>query len=144
MDDWGLVGLFSAAFLAATLIPAQSEALLAAMVVGQTHDRLALLVFASAGNILGSCVNWWLGAQVDRFGARPWFPLREDQLKKARATYARWGWPSLLLSWAPIIGDPLTLIAGVMKEPFWRFVLVVSMAKIARYLVVMALASPFV
>lgn len=143
MEEWGLIGLFGAAFLAATLVPAQSEALLAAMVVAQTHGLLVLLAVASLGNILGACVNWWLGWQVDRFGARRWFPLREDQLQKMRATYARWGWPSLFLSWAPLIGDPLTLVAGVMKEPLWRFLLVVSVAKLMRYVFVVMLAAPF-
>lgn len=144
IEGLGLFGLFLAAFLAATLVPAQSEALLAAMVLSGAYGLAALLAVASLGNILGSCVNWWLGLQVDRLGQRRWFPVSEDKLQKMRETYARWGWPSLLLSWVPIIGDPLTLVAGVMKEPFWRFFLVVTFAKTARYIAVMALAKEFV
>lgn len=143
METVGLFGLFGAAFLAATLVPAQSEAVLAAMVVGGGYAAATLLVVASVGNILGSCLNWWLGLQVDRFGSRRWFPVSQQNLKRARETYARWGWPSLLLSWAPIIGDPLTLVAGVMKEPLWRFLLVVGIAKTARYVAVIALAGSF-
>jgi membrane protein YqaA with SNARE-associated domain len=143
-DVGALAGLFGAAFLAATLVPAQSEALLAAMVLSAAAALPVLLIVAAAGNILGSCLNWWLGWQVDRFRHRRWFPVSEDALAKARATYARWGWPSLALSWVPIIGDPLTLAAGVMKEPFWRFVLIVGVAKTLRYVMVMALAGQFV
>jgi membrane protein YqaA with SNARE-associated domain len=144
IEGLGLFGLFLAAFLAATLVPAQSEALLAAMVLSGTYGLAALLAVASLGNILGSCVNWWLGLQVDRLGQRRWFPVSEEKLQQMRETYARSGWPSLLLSWAPIIGDPLTLVAGVMKEPFWRFFLVVTFAKTARYIAVVALAKEFV
>ena len=144
IEGLGLFGLFLAAFLAATLLPAQSEAVLAGMVLSGAYGLAALLAVASLGNILGSCVNWWLGLQVDRLGQRRWFPVSEDKLQKMRETYARWGWPSLLLSWAPIIGDPLTLVAGVMKEPFWRFFLVVTFAKTARYIAVVALAKEFV
>ena len=143
MGTLGLFGLFSAAFLAATLLPAQSEAVLAAMVLGSAYSTALLLIVASVGNILGSCVNWWLGLQVERFRDRRWFPVSDQHLDRARETYAKWGWPSLLLSWAPIIGDPLTLVAGVMKEKFWRFVLVVSLAKTGRYLMIIALAEQF-
>ena len=143
IDVVGLIGLFSAAFLAATLFPAQSEVILAAMVLGGSHSLIALLIVASVGNVLGSCVNWWLGLQIDRFRGRRWFPVSENALEKARVTFARWGWPSLLLSWAPIIGDPLTLVAGLMKEPLWRFLLVVAVAKTARYAMVIGLAERF-
>lgn len=143
MDSFALLGLFSASFLAATLLPAQSEAILAAMVIADGFSPLALLLAASTGNVLGSCVNWVLGLQVDRLGKRRWFPVSEAKMKQVRETYARWGWPSLLLSWAPIIGDPLTLVAGAMKEPFWRFLLVVTFAKTARYVVIIAFAREF-
>ena len=139
-----LGGLFSAAFLAATLLPAQSEALLAAMVIGAIASVPVLLAVAAIGNILGSCVNWWLGLQVDRFRGRRWFPVSENALAKARETYSRWGWPSLLLSWVPVIGDPITLAAGILKEPFWRFLVIVSIAKVGRYIGVIALADSFI
>jgi len=143
-DLLGLGGLFSAAFLAATLVPAQSEALLAAMVVGAVASVPVLLAVAAVGNILGSCVNWWIGVQVDRFRGRRWFPVSDKALAKARETYSRWGWPSLLLSWMPVIGDPLTLAAGILKEPLWRFLIVVGIAKVGRYIAVIALADKFI
>lgn len=143
-DLAALAGLFGTAFLAATLLPVQSEAVLAAMTVGSTLAAPVLLAVASAGNILGSCVSWWLGLQVDRFRGRRWFPVSEAALSRARVAYSRWGWPSLLLSWVPVIGDPLTLAAGILREPLWRFVLVVGIAKTGRYVAVIALADRFI
>jgi membrane protein YqaA with SNARE-associated domain len=139
-----LAGLFGASFLAATLVPAQSEAVLAAMVLAGIHPPAVLLAVAAFANTLGACVNWWLGRQVDRLRDRAWFPLSPAALERTRGAYARWGWPSLFLSWAPFIGDPLTVAAGAMHEPLWRFVLVVGAAKTARYVAVIKLAERFV
>ncbi|MNR31134.1 Inner membrane protein YqaA [compost metagenome] len=94
-----------------------------------------LLLIATTGNVLGSIVNWLLGRSIEHLRERRWFPMSPQQLDKAQRSYQRYGHWSLLLSWVPIIGDPLTLIAGVMREPFWRFVLIVGLAKGARYAV---------
>jgi len=131
------LGLFLAAFLAATLLPAQSEAVLVALLVGG-YPVWALLLVASVGNVLGSVVNWWLGGQLLRFRTRRWFPVSPQALQRAQDRYQRYGSWSLLLSWVPIIGDPLTLVAGVMKEPLWRFLLLVTLAKTGRYAVLAA------
>lgn len=135
-----LAGLFAAAFLAATLLPAQSEALLYLLARQGDIPATLLLAAASAGNILGSVVNWLLGRGLHRVRHKRWFPASAAQLARAEAWYHRWGWWTLLASWVPIIGDPLTLIAGALREPLWRFVLVVGIAKTARYGVVLALA----
>lgn len=129
----GLIGLFSAALIAATLIPAQSEAILVAMLLEGAHPVWLLLVVASAGNVLGAVINWGLGRYAARFSQRRWFPVSPAQLERAAAWYRRWGYLSLLGSWLPIIGDPITVAAGVMREPFWRFALLVTIAKAARY-----------
>ncbi len=71
---------------------------------------------------------------IDRFRERRWFPVSPAALERAGAQYRRWGYWSLLLSFAPIIGDPLTLVAGVMREPLWRFLLLVSLSKAGRYI----------
>lgn len=131
-------GLFTIAFAAATLLPAQSEIALAALLVAGEQPAVTLLAVASIGNVAGSAVNWTLGRGIDRFSGRRWFPVCAEALARAQAWYRRWGRWSLLLSWAPVIGDPLTLAAGVLREPFPIFLLLVAIAKIGRYLVVAA------
>ncbi|ALN57358.1 MULTISPECIES: YqaA family protein [Lysobacter] len=137
------LGLFLIAFIAATLLPAQSEAALAAAIV-EGYAPWLLVAVATVGNVLGSAVNWWLGRELNRFGDRRWFPVKPAQLARARGWYGRYGRWSLLLSWVPVIGDPLTLVAGVMREPLRTFVPLVAFAKLARYLVVAAVALRWV
>ncbi|OYU47441.1 MAG: hypothetical protein CFE31_16860 [Rhizobiales bacterium PAR1] len=139
MDFAAYSGLFLAAFVAATILPAQSEAVLAGLMVAGAQPVWMLIAVASLGNILGSLTNWVLGRGIERFRHHKWFPASEREIDKARTFYLRWGYWSLLLSWVPIIGDPLTVIAGVMREPLWRFLLLVSLVKIGRYLVLAAL-----
>ncbi|MGF0237853.1 YqaA family protein [Rhodococcus sp. IEGM1300] len=126
-------GLFFAAFGAATLLPLQSEAVLVGLIVSDRYWLWALLAVATAGNVLGSVVNWWIGRGIQRFQDKRWFPVSLANLEKARLHYQRFGHWSLLLSWVPVIGDPLTLVAGVMREPLWRFLLIVTFAKGTRY-----------
>ncbi|RUY32886.1 DedA family protein, partial [Mesorhizobium sp. M7A.F.Ca.US.001.04.1.1] len=63
------------------------------------------------------------------------FPVKPQAFDRAAARYRRYGRWSLLLSWVPIIGDPLTVVAGVLREPLWSFVAIVTIAKAGRYLV---------
>lgn len=128
-------GLFVAAFGAATLLPLQSEALLVGLIVSDRYWLWGLLGVATLGNVLGSLLNWWLGRGIERFQERRWFPVSHKHMASARKHYERYGHWSLLLSWLPVIGDPLTLIAGVMREPLGRFLLIVTFAKGARYAV---------
>lgn len=132
-------GLFLAAFLAATILPAQSEAVLAGLLMSGAYPVWLLLAVASIGNVLGSAVNWLLGRGVERFSGRRWFPMGPASLSRAQAWYRRYGKWSLLLSWAPIVGDALTVAAGVLREPFATFILLVTIAKVGRYLVLAAL-----
>ncbi|MCW1242995.1 DedA family protein [Pseudomonas sp. SAICEU22] len=127
------VGLFLTAFGAATLLPLQSEALLVGLVLSERQAAWLLMGIATLGNVLGSLVNWWLGTRLEQFKDRRWFPVSPSHLDKARRHYQRYGYGSLLLSWLPIIGDPLTLVAGVMGEPWRRFLLIVTLAKGLRY-----------
>lgn len=128
--------IFITAFLSATLLPLQSEAVLVGLILQQQYWLWLLLVCASIGNILGSCVNWYLGLKIEQYKDRKWFPVSEKNMLKAEAIYQKYGYWSLLLSWVPIIGDPITLIAGLLKENFARFLLMVSIAKTGRYLFV--------
>ncbi len=127
-------GLFLAAFLAATLLPAQSEAVLVALLLAG-HPPWWLLLVASTGNVLGSLFNWWLGRGIVHYRDRGWFPVKPGALARAQRWYRRYGRWSLLLSWVPVVGDPLTLAAGVMREPLRVFLPLVAVAKTGRYLV---------
>lgn len=128
-----LTGLFLAAFIAATLFPAQSEAVLVALLLAGTEPVWLLLSVATVGNVLGAVVNWAIGRFLMRYSDHPRFPFSSKQVVRAQGWYSRWGWVSLLGSWLPIVGDPLTLAAGMMREPLWRFMLVVTLAKFGRY-----------
>ncbi|HWK65933.1 MAG TPA: YqaA family protein [Rhizobiaceae bacterium] len=132
-------GLFAAAFLAATVLPAQSEALLSGLLLSGAYPVSSLLAVASLGNILGSVVNWLLGRGIQHFQEKGWFPAGEASLDRASRWYRRYGRWSLLLSWVPVVGDPLTVVAGVLREPFWSFLTLVAVAKIGRYAVLSAL-----
>ena len=133
------LGLFLSALIAATLLPAQSEVVLAGLLVLGEQSVWALIAVATVGNVLGSVINWVLGRYIEHFRGRRWFPVCESQFDRFQRMYHRWGRWSLLLSWAPFIGDPLTVIAGVLREPLWSFVLIVLVAKLGRYLVVAGL-----
>ncbi|MDQ5770606.1 YqaA family protein [Thiothrix subterranea] len=125
--------LFLSALLAATLIPAQSEALLVSLMLQGEAVLWVLLVVATLGNTLGSVINWWLGRYLEHFQDKRWFPVKEASLARAQQWFQRYGWGVLLLSWLPIIGDPLTVVAGVMRMPLLPFVVVVAVAKGGRY-----------
>ncbi len=138
-----LLGLFAVAFAAATVFPAQSEAALVALLVLGGQSPVLLVVVATIGNVLGSVTNWLLGRWIEHFRHRPWFPVSERSLARATGWYRRWGRWSLLLSWAPIGGDALTVAAGILREPFWSFLLLVTVAKAARYIVLAAITLGF-
>ncbi|MDO5666482.1 MAG: YqaA family protein [Alcaligenaceae bacterium] len=128
--------VFSTAFVAATLLPAQSEAVLLGMLHLSQQSVFLLVLFASLGNVLGSVLNWYLGTQIQRFKDRPWFPVSAARLEQAQGYYQRYGSWILLLSWLPIIGDPITLVSGVLKENFYRFLIFVTIAKAGRYIII--------
>ncbi|MFO7597519.1 MAG: YqaA family protein [Desulfocurvibacter africanus] len=130
--------MFVTAFLAATIFPAQSEILLVTLLLSGKHDILMLLAVATAGNTLGSMVNWVLGRFFSEYRDRRWFPLKPKLFDRAVGWYQRYGIWSLLLSWAPFVGDPLTVVAGVLKTNLWRFTAIVLLAKAGRYLFVTA------
>ena len=132
------VGLFLGAFAAATILPFSSEAMLAGLLLTGYKPWL-LLAVASIGNIGGSTLNWLLGRGIEHYRHKSWFPVSDAALERAQGWYARYGRWSLLLSWAPVVGDPLTFVAGVLREPLSTFLILVAIAKISRYLVIMIL-----
>ena len=136
-----LWALAVSAFTSATLLPGTSEAVLAGLHAARAAEPLALLLVASLANTAGSAVNWVLGRLVARFRDRRWFPASPDQIARAEGWYARYGLWSRFLSWVPVIGDPLTVVAGILRVPFPIFLVVVAIAKTGRYAFVLGLAS---
>jgi len=133
------ITLFTVSFLAATLLPLGSEALYV-YDISQKHSLLLLWLFATVGNTLGSMVNYWLGLKGETYLERKGH-VSVEKMQKARGFFAKYGGWTLLLSWAPIIGDPLTFIAGVLRYNFKYFALIVFVAKGLRYAVISFLAS---
>lgn len=132
----GVIALAASAFLAATLLPVSSEAMLAGLVIAEAAPTALLLAVASVFNTAGSCVNWLLGRAAERLQGRSWFPVSADSLQRAQVWYRRYGVWSLLASWVPIVGDPLTVAAGVMRTPIAIFLPLVAIAKTARYAII--------
>lgn len=127
-----LLGLFLSAVLSATLLPGSSEAALAAALAARLDEPWLLVAAATAGNTLGALVNWLLGvAAAKSAGAIGGATGRG--LARARAIYGRFGAWSLLFSWLPVVGDPLTLLAGLGGLRLWLFLPLVALGKFARY-----------
>lgn len=126
-------GLFLSAFTSATLLPGSSEAALLALLATGRGETVSLVMVATAGNVLGSAVNWIFGRFFSTFRDRPWFPVKAQSYERAAAWFHRYGAWSLLLSWLPIIGDPLTVAAGALRLDWLQFLLLVSLGKVGRY-----------
>jgi membrane protein YqaA with SNARE-associated domain len=138
LNSAAYLSLFLISLGAATILPFGSEPVVAGYLAEGTLSWPGILAVASAGNILGSIINWWLGRSLMRFQNRSWFPVGEKNLARAESWYRRWGRATLLLSWVPVIGDPLTVAAGMLREPLWSFTLLVGIAKIGRYIALAA------
>jgi len=130
----GYLSLFTISFLAATILPLSSELMLASMLSIEGYNRTLLIVFSSLGNILGSVFNWVLGFYFIKLQNKKWFPFNEKQISKSSLWFEKYGKWSLLFAWVPIIGDPLTFVAGTMKTKFFIFLILVGIGKISRYL----------
>ena len=138
------IGLFLSAFLAATLIPAQSELGLGYLVINTDYSMVLLVAIASLGNSSGATINWFIGRGV----AKSVSPSKQVQASTRYWTvmnwYKKYGQWTLLLSWAPFIGDPITVIAGIFKVPLKTFLLIVALAKTSRYVVIAIFAEKFI
>ena len=127
------LSLFAVSFLAATILPASSELTLVGLLSTKDYSGFGLLMSASFGNILGSTFNWFLGANLLFYAKKEWFPFSQNQIDRAKKWFQKFGLWTLLFSWVPIAGDPLTLVAGILKIRFWIFLMLVSIGKISRY-----------
>jgi membrane protein YqaA with SNARE-associated domain len=131
-DALALGGLWLAAFLAATPVPFQSEVVFLGLQAAGWGTGLLILV-ASIGNTLGSCVTYALGRWLSDRRDHPWFPVQPAQMARAEGWFGRWGLWLLLLSWAPL-GDVIVAVSGVMRVPFPLFLMLVAVAKTGRYI----------
>lgn len=136
-----LCSLFWIAFISATLLPAQSELALAAALLASGIPWWLCIFAAWTGNTAGSCVNWLMGKYLKHFEGKKWFPVSAAGIARAEKWYGKYGRWSLLLSWMPVIGDPITLAAGVLGEKFAPFLVLTGLAKLARYICVAFLAA---
>ena len=133
--------VFFSALLSATLIPATSEAVLIATVLNGDTNIWILALIATFGNTAGAIINWAVGTFLSGLSKKSWFPMNNKIIVKAEDYFKKYGVWSLLFSWLPIIGDPLTLVAGYLKVPFWIFCVLVFLGKAARYLFIVQFFS---
>jgi len=99
-----------------------------------THPAFSLVLITTIGNVLGAVINWYLGRYLLKLKEKRWFPSSERQIERAQNWYRRYGRWSLLASWLPLVGDPLTVVAGVMREPLISFLILGTVAKGVRYI----------
>ena len=135
------LSLFIISFLAATILPFSSELTLAGLMATSSYDNLLLLLVASLGNVLGSAVNWILGFYSRNLSTKKWFPFKDEQIEKSSRWFNKFGRWSLLFAWVPIIGDPLTLAAGLLRVRFVEFLILVTIGKVSRYVVILYLLN---
>lgn len=133
-----LAGLFASAFIAGSVLPAQSEAVLGGMLLAGGQSPWLLVLVATLGNVGGAVLNYGLGRSADRFRHRRWFPLSAASWDRSAAWFNRFGVWSLLASWLPIIGDGFTVMAGAARTPFPLFLVLVTLAKGGRYILLAA------
>jgi len=132
--------LFLTAFLAATLVPVSSEAMLAWLAAADGADAVGLICVATSGNTLGALVNWALGRWCLHWRDHRFFPVKPESLRTATAWMERRGRWLLLLAWVPVVGDPLTFAAGVLRVPLAPFTVLVAVGKASRYVAVFVVA----
>ena len=135
------LSLFFISFLASTVLPFSSELTLAGLISTSNYDNLLLLVVASFGNVLGSVFNWSLGFYSRNLSIKKWFPFKKTQIERSSKWFSKFGKWSLLFAWLPIVGDPLTFVAGLLRVRFLDFIFLVAIGKVSRYLIVFYLIS---
>ena len=130
------ISLFVVAFMVATIIPFGSEAYFITLLTIGEYNHFLLLIAASLGNILGSLFNWICGYYINYFIKKPWFPINNKMIDRGNKAFNKYGKWSLLFSWVPFIGDPITFVAGTLRYPLVPFLILVSIGKVSRYLII--------
>lgn len=135
LSEYDFLGMALSAFLAATILPLSSELVLSTLLIAG-ENPLILIIIATIGNVSGSVVNYLIG----RWGAdtilHRWFHLTSKQTNKAEQQFNHYGKWSLLFAWLPIIGDPLTFVAGMLRVNFGFFLILVTIGKASRYWII--------
>ena len=127
--DWTL---FLSALISSTLLPGGSEALLLYKLHAGRHPP-ALAATATVGHVRGSLIPYGLGRLGNGAMHRKWLRMSDQEIDRAERWFGRYGQPSLLFAWLPVVGDPLCLVAGLLRSPVAGFLLLVSAGKLARY-----------
>ena len=130
------ISLFTVAFMVATIVPFGSEAYFVTLLSMDKYNDLLLIIAASLGNVLGSVFNWVCGYYVNYLIKKPWFPLNNNMIDRGDNMFKKYGKWSLLLSWVPFIGDPITFVAGTLRYSLLPFIILVSIGKVGRYLLI--------
>ena len=130
------LSLLTVSFMVATIVPFGSEVYFATLLSLGKYNNFLLLVSASVGNVLGSVFNWICGYYINYFIKKSWFPIKKDKIKKGTDLFNKYGKWSLLLSWVPFVGDPITFVAGTLRFSFIPFIILVSIGKVGRYLII--------
>ncbi len=126
-------GLFASALASATLLPGTSEAVLLGLLATDSGETVPLVATATAGNVLGSSINWVLGRFMSNFRDRRWFPVGPEKYDRAVSWFGKYGFWTLAFAWVPFVGDALTVVAGAMRIDFRLFFFLVTLGKAARY-----------
>ncbi len=127
--DWSL---FFSALISSTLFPGGSEALLLYR-LNEGADAYALVFIATLGNVLGSLITYGMGRLGNEAVHKKWLRMSEAQVERGERWFGKYGGPSLLLAWLPVVGDPLCLVAGLLRCKLISFLILVSIGKLARY-----------
>lgn len=130
--EFGYLGLFIAAFLAATILPLSSELVLTALLLNGLSPTY-LVIIATIGNVLGSLTNYGLGYWASKTVIQRWLRMSENEFVRAEERFKKYGIVALLFAWVPIIGDPLTVMAGILRIRLLWFLVLVTTGKFLRY-----------
>ena len=133
--EYGYGTLFIASFLAATILPFSSEFLLSLLLLNN-YNAVNVVAIGTAGNVLGAVVNYGLGHQGNKLVLQRWLRLSSEEIHHAEKRFKKYGLFSLCFAWVPIIGDPLTVAAGLLKINFSAFLALVTAGKFLRYVII--------
>ena len=138
-SELGYIGLFISAFLAATILPLSSEVVLTALLLNGLSP-FTLVIVATTGNVFGSLTNYALGYWASLGVIKKWLKMTEEEFVQAEQRFKKYGMFSLCFAWVPLIGDPLTVMAGILRIRILWFFLLVTTGKLTRYIVISYLA----